>query len=99
MTVKPSLTRVYNAGDLGNLACGWRSLIVLEPGRKWITLVDWTTLERARIPLALWNRIPKIQTTDFSKRRLRAYMLARCKYTPATAVIKQAIALMRRGKR
>ena len=43
---RPILTRVYNQGDLGNLACGWRSLIALPPGRKWITLLDWTTLER-----------------------------------------------------
>jgi hypothetical protein len=94
-----TLTRVYNTGDLGSLACGWRSLIALAPGRKWITVVDWTTLESARVSLTLRNRIPKIPTTDFSKRRVCAYMLARCQYTPATAVIKQAIGLMGRSKR
>jgi len=90
----PVLTRVYNADDLGNLACGWRSLIALPAGRKWITVLDWTTLETARVPLVLWNKIPKIEDRNFSRRRVTGYMRARVKYTGSNATIKHAIALM-----
>src|SRR5262249_18675876 len=94
MILRPILFRVYNAGDLGSLACGWRSLIALKPGRKWITVVDWTTLETARLPVALWNTLPKIECTRFSRRRVAGYMRARAKYTGSNATIKHAIALM-----
>jgi hypothetical protein len=97
MTASPPFTRVYNAGDLGNLACGWRSLIVLRPGRKWITLVDWTTLESARVPLVLWQRLPKMPAVGFSRRRVLAYMRARCKYVAPSATIKEAMQLLRRS--
>ncbi len=94
MTHRPILTRVYNVGDLGNLACGWRSLIALPPGRKWIPVLDWTTLETARVPLALWKQLPKIETTKFSRHRVAGYMRTRSKYTGSNATIKQAIAMM-----
>ena len=41
------LYRVYNSGEIPPLAHGWRSVIALRPGRRWITLIDWTTLETA----------------------------------------------------
>lgn len=94
-----SLTRVYNIGDLGRLPCGWRSLIPLPPGRKWITLVDWTTLETATVPLTLWQRLPKLETRKFSRRRVQAYMRARCRYVEPSASIKAAMAMLRRPNR
>ncbi len=41
------LYRVYNQGEIPSLAHGWRSVITLTPGRKWVTVIDWTTLEIA----------------------------------------------------
>ena len=41
------LYRVYNSGEIPSLAHGWRSVIAVPPGRKWLTLIDWTTLETA----------------------------------------------------
>jgi hypothetical protein len=35
-----SIYRIYNQGLIARLAVGWRSLIALAPGRKWITIRD-----------------------------------------------------------
>jgi hypothetical protein len=52
-----SIYRIFNQGEIARLADGWRSVIALAPGRKWITILDWTTLETARLPLDLWERL------------------------------------------
>ena len=51
-----SVYRIFNQGEIASLgkpapakAGGWRSVIALAPGRKWITVLDWTTLETARL--------------------------------------------------
>jgi hypothetical protein len=31
-----SIYRIFNQGEIGSLADGWRSVIALAPGRKWI---------------------------------------------------------------
>jgi len=43
-----SIYRIYNQDDIARLAGalpgegrGWRSVIALAPGRKWITILDW----------------------------------------------------------
>ena len=46
------LYRVYNAGEIPCPAHGWRSLIAMHRGRKWLTLIDWTTLETADLPFS-----------------------------------------------
>ena len=67
-----SLYRIFNQGEIASLAAGWRSIIALSPGRKWITIVDWATLERARLPLDLWQRLNPQPATGYSARRVRA---------------------------
>ena len=52
-----SLYRIFNQGEIAGFGDGWRSVIALAPGRKWITVVDWTTLDAARLPLDLWQRL------------------------------------------
>jgi hypothetical protein len=52
-----SIYRIFNQGEIPSLADGWRSVIALAPGRKWITVLDWTTLDAARLPLDLWQRL------------------------------------------
>jgi len=49
------LYRVFNQGEIPLLAHGWRSVVALPPGRKWMTVIDWTTLETARIEIAAWQ--------------------------------------------
>ncbi|HWG41181.1 MAG TPA: hypothetical protein VN688_00225 [Gemmataceae bacterium] len=46
--------RVFNQDEIVSLTHGWRSIIALTPGRQWITLLDWTTLETARLEIATW---------------------------------------------
>lgn len=57
---KATLYRFYNeavSGSLKNIGAGWRTVVCLPPGRKWVTLVDWTTLDVATIPLLEWQRL------------------------------------------
>jgi len=44
-----SLYRIFNRGEIAGLAAGWRSVIALKPGRRWVTILDWTTLESTRL--------------------------------------------------
>jgi hypothetical protein len=67
-----SLYCIFNQGEIAGLAAGWRSVIALAPGRKWVTVVDWTTLETARLPLDLWPRLRPQQANGYSARRIRA---------------------------
>jgi hypothetical protein len=87
-----SLHRVFNQGEIANLAGGWRSVIALKPGRKWITIVDWTTLDSARLPLDLWQRLDPRPATGHSARRIRAAIKARLRYTEKTRTIGAALA-------
>ena len=43
-----SVYRIYNQRDMPRLSNGWRSVIALAPGRKWMTIVDWTTFVASR---------------------------------------------------
>lgn len=79
---KTTLFRFYNEaveGSLKNLGCGFRTVIALPPGRKWITLVDWTTCDVATISVKDWGRMKAEPVTEYSARIERA-MKARIKY-------------------
>jgi hypothetical protein len=91
-----SLYRVFNEGEIASLAHGWRSVIALVPGRKWITIVDWTTLETARVPLDLWQRLRPRPVTGYSLRRVRAVIKARLRYVEKTRAIFAAAASLGR---
>ena len=79
-----SIYRIFNQGEIASLAAGWRSVIALAPGRKWITVLDWTTLETARLPLDLWQRLRPQPATGHSARRIRAAIKARLRYVRKT---------------
>jgi len=87
-----SIYRIFNQGEIGSFADGWRSVIALTPGRKWITVLDWTTLETARLPLDLWRRLQPQPATGYSPRRIRAAIKARLRYVSKTKTIRAAIA-------
>ena len=91
-----SLHRIFNQGEIASLAHGWRSVIALAPGRKWITVVDWTTLETARLPLDLWQRLEPRPVTGYSHRRMRAAIAARLRYVEKTKAIAAAAASLNR---
>ena len=86
--------RVYNQGELAPLAHGWRCVIALPPGRKWITLIDWTTLETGRIEIAAWPRL-KPQPVSINHRKVRAVIRRRLKYIAPTHAVKEALALLK----
>jgi hypothetical protein len=90
-----SLYRIFNQGEIANLADGWRSVIALAPGRKWITIVDWTTLDTARLPLDLWQRLHPQPASGYSVRRVRAAIKGRLRYVSKTKTIRAATALLR----
>jgi hypothetical protein len=89
------LYRVYNSGEIVSLAHGWRSVIALEPGRRWITLVDWATLETARMEIAAWNSLKPQPHTRVNRRKVLATMRRRLKYATETQAVREAIRLLK----
>lgn len=91
--------RIFNEGDIRKLACGHRSVIALKPGRKWIIIIDWTTLEHTKLDLATWARI-KPQSMPISHRRVKALMkdrlraLGMIKHSEYPAIIKEALSTL-----
>lgn len=83
--------KVYNQGELSGLAHGWRSVLALEPGRKWITVIDWSTLEVARVALSVWQGMRPELADNFSPRRVKAIMKRRLRYVTPTQAIKEAM--------
>jgi hypothetical protein len=93
------LYRVYNQGEITPLAHGWRCVIALTPGRKWLTVIDWTTLETARLEIAEWDSLKPLPTPAISSRKVRAVMRRRLPYVTATQPIKDALSLLRERRR
>jgi hypothetical protein len=89
------LYRVFNQGEISSLAHGWRSVIVLAPGRKWVTVIDWTTLETTRMEIAAWAKLRPLETAGLNRRKVYAAMRRRLKYVTATQAIKQALRLLK----
>jgi hypothetical protein len=87
--------RVYNQGEIPSLAHGWRSIIALTPGRKWVTLIDWTTLETTRLEIAVWARLQPLETAGLNRRKVSAAMRQRLQYVTATQAIKEALRLLK----
>jgi hypothetical protein len=88
------LYRVYNQGEIASLAHGWRSIIALTPGRKWVTLIDWTTLETARLEIATWERLKPQPDDGLNPRKVRAVMRWRLKYITPSEPIREALRLL-----
>ncbi|HEY7330697.1 MAG TPA: hypothetical protein VH592_23860 [Gemmataceae bacterium] len=88
------LYRVYNQGEIPSLAHGWRSVIVLTPGRKWVTVIDWTTLETARIEIVAWQKLKPQLHDRLNPRKVRAVMRRRLRYGTPTEAIRQALRLL-----
>jgi hypothetical protein len=78
-----------------NSGRSWRSVIALAPGRKWITILGWTTLETTRLPLDLWRRQQPRPATGYSRRRIRAAIKARLSYVRKTRTICAAVASLK----
>jgi len=60
-----------------------------------ITIVDWTTLDTARLPLDLWHRLHPQLASGYSVRRVRATIKARLHYVSKTETIRAATALLK----
>lgn len=88
------LYRVYNQGEIPAPACGWRSILALTPGRKWVTVIDWTTLETAGLEIAQWERLKPQLQDGLNRRKVRAVMRSRLRYVTATATIREALRLL-----
>ena len=100
---RAKLFRFYNeavSGSLKNLGSGFRTVIALPPGRKWITLVEWTTLDTAKILVKDWERM-KPEPVEFRLHVIMEAMKQRlpCKFEDGkpTGAIKEAIAMIRRA--
>jgi hypothetical protein len=87
--------RVYNQGEIPSIAHGWRSVIALPPGRKWITLIDWTTLETCRMDSVLWQKLKPQPATGINLRKVRVHMRRRLQCVTATQAIKDAINMLK----
>jgi hypothetical protein len=86
--------RIFNQGEIPALADGWRSVVALSPGRKWITVIDWTTLETARLDVTAWQRLKPQPHTNAKLRTVRSIMRRRLKYVTPTQAMKDAIRLL-----
>jgi hypothetical protein len=86
--------RVFNQGEIASLAHGWRSIIALTPGRKWVTLIDWTTLETARLERTTWERLKPKTAAGLNPRKVRAVMRRRLRYVTPTEAIREALRLL-----
>jgi hypothetical protein len=89
------LYRVFNQGEIPTLGHGWRSVVALTPGRKWLTVIDWTTLESARIEIALWENLKPHATSGMNRRKVRAAMRRRLHYAMATRAVNEALRLLK----
>ena len=89
-----ALYRIYNSGEIPTLAHGWRPVIALPPGRKWITLIDWSTLETARLAIDTWNRLKPLPHAGLNPRNVRAVMRRRLKYADLTQAISHALSFL-----
>jgi hypothetical protein len=85
---------VYNTGEIPTLAHGWRSVIAIRPGRKWLTLIDWATLATARVEIAAWEKLKPVPDSSINRRKVRAVMRHRLKYSASTQTISDAIRLL-----
>lgn len=65
---------------LNRLGAGWRSVVMLPPGRKWITLVDWTTLEVIKMRRADWEKL-KPEAISYRSNVVLRTMKQRLKYS------------------
>jgi hypothetical protein len=88
------LYRIYNQGEIPVLALGWRSIIALTPGRKWVTVIDWATLETAHLEIAAWERLKPQPEDGLNPRKVRAAMRRRLRYVTATEPSREALRLL-----
>jgi hypothetical protein len=98
------LYRIFNEGDFKNLGSGWRTVIALPPGRKWITLVDWTTLDVQDVLVKEWESLQRREIVIGEKRKgvdsyrkgvILETMLAQLAYVDETKAIRDAISLLK----
>lgn len=92
------LYRVYNQGEIPSLAHGWRPVITLTPGRKWITVIDWTTLETARLEIAAWQRLKPQPHGRLNPRKVRAIMRRNLRCVTPTGPIRDALRLLQEAQ-
>jgi hypothetical protein len=59
-----------------------------------LTILDWTTLDTARLPLDLWECLHPRPASGYSARRVRAAIKARLRYVGKTQTIRAAAALL-----
>jgi hypothetical protein len=90
----PPVYRIFNQGEIPALADGWRSVVALSPGRKWITIIDWTTLETARLDVTSWHRLKPEPHAAVKLRAVRSVMRRRLKYITPTQAIRDPIRLL-----
>ena len=88
------LYRVYNQGEIPSLAHGWRSIVALTPGRKWVTVIDWTTLETARLEVMTWQKLKPQPDDGLNRRKVCAAMRRRLRYVTPTEAIRDALRLL-----
>lgn len=75
------LYSIFNEDDIPKFGAGRRSVVALPPGRRWVTIVDWTTLDVARIAIDIWRGLnPVIVEGGYRPRRILAAMRERAAY-------------------
>lgn len=91
--MKTATYSIYNQGEtreLAKLGMGRRTVIALPPGRVWITIINWATLDVAHLRILQWESLlPKAVETD-KVVMLRA-MKERLRYVQPTKDIIEAL--------
>jgi hypothetical protein len=74
----PEHFKIFNNGTLKQLPSGTRNIIALI-GRKWITIIEWSTLDTTKISFKKWESLDKVPTVPCIS-SIKRIMRARKKY-------------------
>ncbi len=88
------MNHAYNHYEIPSPAHGGRSITTLTAGRKWVTVIDWTTLETARIGINLWQMLKPQLHGRLNLRKVGTVMRRRLKYVTSTGAIQEALRLL-----
>lgn len=81
---------VEHNGTIRGLGCGTRRVIALPPGRTWITLINWATLEVLHVKINVWEALKRRQV-EIDKKAVLNAMQDRLKYVKPTKAILEAM--------
>lgn len=95
---KITVHRIFNENELTHIGTGWRIVLVVREGRKYVTVLDWTTMDYDRIEKDEWNDI-RMDVLQYPRSHVIAQMKACIKrFEEITRVMQDALKVVEAGK-